>query len=144
MITYCDGQLVSFPSSLVSLLPQHVVSSRYVYSLIFKRLKVVHSLPPFSSPVWWWFQVSWAGWTILLYFSTFWGQFKIPHTFLYIIAWYTCACTQGSALSSCQQLAGLKAWIFCSLRKILWSDPCPTLISFCSALFREEVKKCPQ
>ena len=26
-------------------------------------------------------QVSWAGWTIVLHFSTFWDQFKISHTF---------------------------------------------------------------
>ena len=38
-------------------------------------------------------QVSREEWTILLYFSTFWGQFKISHTFLYMtfpIAWATC------------------------------------------------------
>ena len=38
-------------------------------------------------------QVSWAEWTILLHFSTFWGQFKISHTILYMmfpIAWATC------------------------------------------------------
>ena len=28
-------------------------------------------------------QVSGAGWTILLHFGAFWGQFKISHTFLY-------------------------------------------------------------
>ena len=36
--------------------------------------------------------LSWAGWTIFLHFRTFWGQFKIPHTFLYMmfpIAWAT-------------------------------------------------------
>ena len=41
-------------------------------------------------------QVSWAGWTILLHFSTFWGQFKISHTFLYMmfpITWATCDST---------------------------------------------------
>ena len=38
-------------------------------------------------------QISWAKWTIVLHFSTFWRQFKISHTFLYMmspIAWATC------------------------------------------------------
>ena len=44
-------------------------------------------------------RVNWAGWTILLDFSTFWGQFKISHAFLYMtvshsLGYCTCDLTQ--------------------------------------------------
>ena len=47
------------------------------------------------------YNISWAGWTILLHFSTFWGQFKISHTFLYMtfpIAWATCGFSQSNKI----------------------------------------------
>ena len=46
-------------------------------------------------------QVSQAGWTILLHFSTFWGQFKISHTFLYMmfpIVWAICGFSQSNKI----------------------------------------------
>ena len=52
-------------------------------------------------------QVTWVGWTILLHFRTFGGQFKISHTFLYMtfpIAWATCGVNNGN-IPICYKLA---------------------------------------
>ena len=50
--------------------------------------------------------VSWAWWIILLHFRTFWGQFKISHTFLYItspIAWATYGLDEFASWNQCCQ-----------------------------------------
>ena len=49
-------------------------------------------------------QVSCARWTILFHFNTFWGQFKISHTFLYMTVSHTVAWAKRGSRSSHNQL----------------------------------------